>query len=157
MQQFISEVMNATGQKKKNPFFKNITLPQILLRSLIRSPMLYHHMIGSPRLYHQQRLGASEGLQESCNPQMHPRTSKLCMQYVLQDYRREDTLTCLLRTQTTKLFIEHKPNLRKNRNKYLSEFFNFSTLDTNNSSCQTLMNEKSQFAIKVAAFVVLIL
>lgn len=36
-----------------------------------------------------------------------------------------------------------------------SKLFNFSTFDTNNSSCQTLMNQQSQLAVKVTSFIVL--
>ena len=39
----------------------------------------------------------------------------------------------------------------------LSKFFDFSTFDSNNSSCQTLMNQQSQLAVKVASFIVLVL
>lgn len=34
----------------------------------------------------------------------------------------------------------------------LSKFFDFSTFDSNNSSCQTLMNQQSQLAVKVAFY-----
>lgn len=69
---------------------------------------------------------------------------------------------CTADTYTYPLWTEYiaywtNSNLRRTESKYLSEFFNFSTLDTNNASCQTLVNKKSKFAVEVAAFVVLIL
>lgn len=38
-----------------------------------------------------------------------------------------------------------------------SKFFDFSTFNTNYSSCQTLMNQQSQLAIKVTSFIMLVL
>lgn len=142
MQQFgLKGKMNTVLIKRsKNTSFKNSTLPKICLTN----SWFYHW------LYFWE---SARKLQLPTLPH------NIKNMYVTrwEGVTTQQLLRCMYPLWTENIAYWTKWNLRITESKYLSEFFNFSTLDTNNASCQTLVNKKSKLAVEVAAFVVLIL